>query len=69
MKLSEQVAALEKELDSKISNPVLVRAWENAYWILLNRFVDARMEVIKTSDPDTYDFLNTLIDAQAAPKG
>lgn len=62
MKLSEQVAALEKELDNKTANPILIRAWENAYWILLNRLVDVRMEVIKASDPDMYSFLETPIE-------
>lgn len=62
MKLSEQVAQLESELEKRISKPsTLAMCWENAYFQLLQRFVDERMIAIQITNPAMYEFLNTPV--------
>lgn len=62
-KLSEQVADLENELTKRIATPSpLVRHWENAYLQLLQKCVNERMELIRLTNPEMYQFLNTPID-------
>lgn len=69
-KLSEQVAELENELTKRIATPSpLVRHWENAYFQLLQKYVDERLSLIKLTNPEMYQFINTPIDElTAAPK-
>jgi len=63
MKLSEQVAQLENELERRIATPSpLARGWEYAYYQLLKRCVDERMAMLMITNPEMYQFLNTPID-------
>lgn len=69
-RLSEQVADLENELESRIAKPsILAMSWETAYFQLLQKYVDERMTTLKTTNPDVYEFLNTPVDALAAVRG
>ena len=67
MKLSDQVAQLENELEKRIATPsTLARGWEYAYYQLMKRTVDERMAILMITDPEIYSFLNTPIDEMVA---